>query len=110
MIQDLKDKGDIMDATALAAHLIGPETGMVCPLVPEHTAEHEFLRENSKSTTENLSSQFLIRLLLNAIIFFLRFPFPIVVLQVLTTLTPEETWNLLLVSLAHYTFYQRVSW
>ena len=58
MIQDHKDKGDIMDATALATHLIGPETGMVCPLVPEHTAEHEFLRENSKSTTENLSSQF----------------------------------------------------
>ena len=58
MIQDLKDKGDIMDATALATHLIGPETGMVCPLVPEPTAEHEILRENSNSTTENLSSQF----------------------------------------------------
>ena len=57
MIQDLKDKGDIMDATALATHLIGPETGMVCPLVPEPTAEHEILRENSNSTTENLSSQ-----------------------------------------------------
>ena len=57
MIQDLKDKGDIMDATALAAHLIGPETGMVCPLVPEPTAEDEILRENSNSTTENLSSQ-----------------------------------------------------
>ena len=58
MIQDLKDKGDIMDATALATHLIGPETGLVCPLVPEPTAEHEILRENSNSTTENLSSQF----------------------------------------------------
>ena len=58
MIQDLKDKGDIMDATALATHLVGPETGMVCPLVPEPTAEHEILRENSNSTTENLSSQF----------------------------------------------------
>ena len=58
MIQDLKDKGDIMDATALATHLNGPETGLVCPLVPEPTAEHEILRENSNSTTENLSSQF----------------------------------------------------
>ena len=58
MIQDLKDKGDIMDATALATHLNGPETGLVCPLVPERTAEHEILRENSNSTTENLSSQF----------------------------------------------------
>ena len=47
-----------MDATALATHLIGSETGLVCPLVPEPTAEHEILRENSNSTTENLSSQF----------------------------------------------------
>ena len=47
-----------MDATALATHLIGSETGLVCPLVPEPTAEHEILRENSNSTIENLSSQF----------------------------------------------------
>ena len=57
MIQDLKDKGDIMDATALATHLIGPDTGLVCPLVPDPTAEHEILRENSNSTTGDMSSQ-----------------------------------------------------
>ena len=57
MIQDLKDKGDIMDATALATHLVGPDTGLVCPLVPDPTAEHEILRENSNSTTGDMSSQ-----------------------------------------------------
>ena len=72
MIQDLKDKGDIMDATALATHLIGPETGLVCPLVPERTAEHEILRENSNSTTENLSSQFNLQTI-EVNIFFLQY-------------------------------------
>ena len=72
MIQDLKDKGDIMDATALATHLNGPETGLVCPLVPEPTAEHEILRENSNSTTENLSSQFNLQTI-EVNIFFLQY-------------------------------------
>ena len=85
MIHDLKDKGDIMDATALATHLIGPETGLVCPLVPEPTAEHEILRENSNSTTENLSSQFNLQTIEVNIFFlqYLKYTLPVLVNQTL---------------------------